>query len=67
MVPTALGGAARRGLLDERPVGAPPVQYYLGDLASHRYRTSGFAAAAEQPASVTRTCAPCHALVLPNP
>lgn len=67
MPPTATGGAARRGLLDERPAGAAPVQYYLGDLASHRYRTSGFELAPDQPSSVTQPCAVCHVLELPNP
>lgn len=67
MPPTARGGAAVPGLLDDRPATAAPVQYYLGDLASHRYRTSGFTLASQQPASVTQRCAVCHVLELPNP
>lgn len=67
MPPTATGGAARRGLLDRRPDTAIPVQYYVGDVSSHRYRVSGFAVAAEQPATVTQSCAVCHSLILPNP
>ncbi len=67
MPPTARGGALRVGLLDALPATAPPVQYWLGDLATHRYRTSRFDVASVQPASVTQTCAICHALTLPNP
>ncbi|MCB9597286.1 MAG: hypothetical protein H6719_31465 [Sandaracinaceae bacterium] len=67
MPPTATGGARVAGLLDNRPVGAPTVQRWLGDLGSHRWRTAGFDVAEAQPSSVERTCAPCHALVLPNP
>ena len=64
---TAVGGAMRLGLLDERPMTSLPVQYYEADLASHRYEISGFEVASAQPASVTQRCAACHALTIPNP
>lgn len=67
MPPTALGGAVRPGLRDTSPTTATPVQYWLGDLATHRYRTSGLDVASEQPATVTQTCGLCHPLMLPNP
>lgn len=65
--PTATGAARVAGLLDDRPVGATPVQRWLGDLGSHRWRTAGVALADAQPTSVDRACAPCHSLLLPNP
>lgn len=65
MPPTAVGGALVPGLLDHSPATDPPRQYWMGDLASHRYTVSGFAVAAEQPASVTQACGLCHALRLP--
>ena len=67
MPPTARGGAAVYGLLDNRPATSTPVQYMAGDLASHRYTVSGFGTAATQPASVTNPCALCHVALLPNP
>ncbi len=65
MPPTAVGGALVRGLLDHSPATDPPHQYWMGDLASHRYTVSSFAVAAQQPASVTQACGLCHALRLP--
>ena len=65
MPATAIGGALVRGLLDHSPPTMPATQYWMGDLATHRYRTSGLAAAASQPASVTQACGLCHALALP--
>jgi len=67
MPPTARGGAARLGLRDTTPITATPVQYWVGDLATHRYRTSRFDVASVQPASVTQACGLCHAVMLPNP
>ncbi len=67
MTRTATGGSHVEGLLDADPATAAPVQYYQGDLATHRYRTSGFEYASEQPATVTQSCGICHRLVLPNP
>lgn len=67
MPPTARGGAEHAGLRDATPASAVPVQYWVGDLATHRYRTSQFAVASTQPASVTQACALCHANTLPNP
>ena len=65
MPPTAIGGAMVPGLLDRWPSTAPPMQYWMGDLATHRYRVSGFDVAAQQPASVTQACGICHGLNLP--
>jgi hypothetical protein len=67
MPPTARGGAAHAGLRDTTPVASLPVEYWVGDLATHRYRTSGFDVAGAQPASVTQRCGLCHATTLPNP
>jgi predicted CXXCH cytochrome family protein len=67
MPPTARGGAMHAGLRDTSPATSVPVQYWVGDLATHRYRTSQFDVAASQPASVTQACAVCHALRLSNP
>ncbi len=64
MPPTAFGGAAQAGLFDSSPV---PTQYWMGDLATHRYKPSRRAAAATQPATVTQTCAFCHGRFLPAP
>jgi predicted CXXCH cytochrome family protein len=66
MPPTAVGGALVPGLLDRSPATDPPHQYWMGDLANHRYTVSGFDVASEQPASVTQACALCHALTLPR-
>jgi predicted CXXCH cytochrome family protein len=60
-------GAMTLGLLDDRPATSTVVQYFLGDVASHRWRSADFDVAAEQPTSVTTLCAPCHVLTLPNP
>lgn len=67
MPPTGIGGALVPGLLDHTPTTTPATQYWLGDLATHRYRTSRFDVAATQPASVTQACGVCHALTLPVP
>ncbi|MCA9608815.1 MAG: hypothetical protein KC619_24595 [Myxococcales bacterium] len=67
MPPTATGAARSAGLLDDRPTTAAPVQHWLGDLGSHRWRTAGFDVADAQPSSVEFRCAPCHSLLLPNP
>lgn len=67
MPATATGGAQVEALLDESPGSAQPVQYFQGDLATHRYLPSGFSRAAEQPATATQACALCHVSLLPNP
>lgn len=67
MPPTATGGAMELGLFDDRPTTATPVQYVVGDVASHRYEISGFEVADLQPSSVTQRCAPCHSLTIPVP
>jgi predicted CXXCH cytochrome family protein len=63
MPPTASGGAMQPGLFDDRP--PPGRQYWLGDLASHGQRVSGFDDAELQPASAVQPCAVCHSLTLP--
>ncbi|MFO0709905.1 MAG: cytochrome c3 family protein [Sandaracinus sp.] len=67
-LPTAgHAGAERLGLRDAVPATSTAVQYWQGDVASHRYRVAGFDTAASQPATVTQACGLCHAARLPNP
>ena len=67
MVPTATSGARRPALLDNFPTVATPVQYYHGDLASHRFRVTRRDAAPLQPTASSLGCtAPCHTTYLPN-
>ncbi|MCC6873455.1 MAG: hypothetical protein IT378_04025, partial [Sandaracinaceae bacterium] len=67
MAPTAQGGMPLRGLLDEHPTGSTAVQYYVGDLGSHRQRVSRASEVGAQPTSYTQACGLCHAVSLPNP
>jgi predicted CXXCH cytochrome family protein len=64
---TGHAGAEQLGLSDALPSGVIPVQYWQGDVASHRYLAAGFDLAASQPATVTQACGVCHAARLPNP
>lgn len=64
---TAHAGAEQPGLRDALPSGVIPVQYWQGDVASHRYQVAGFELAASQPTTVTQACGICHAATLPNP
>ncbi len=64
---TVTAGSGVEALLDESPSSAQPVQYFQGDLATHRYRISGLDRAPEQPATATQDCAFCHVSFLPNP
>jgi hypothetical protein len=67
MVRTAAGGARHPELLDNLPRDATPVQYYHGDLASHRFSVTRKAEAAQQPVAATLGCAFCHGTQFPNP
>jgi len=66
MVGTASSGASSPGLRDAVPSSAP-IQYWIGDIASHRFAVPLRDRALEQPAAVTQSCAICHAGFLPNP
>jgi hypothetical protein len=66
MVPTAESGAATPALLDAIPSGAPLVQYYWNDTASHRMVVVGREAFDEQPTAATNQCAVCHGGFFPN-
>ncbi len=67
MVRTALGGARHPELLDSIPPSAMPVQYFHGDLASHRFSVAPRAQYAVQPVAATSQCAFCHGTDFPNP
>jgi len=64
---TGHAGAERLGLNDGLPSGVIPVQYWQGDVPSHRWIPAGFELAASQPTTVTQACGICHAASLPNP
>jgi predicted CXXCH cytochrome family protein len=66
MVRTATSGAREPELLDKIP-SAPEVQYFHGDIASHRFAVTRLAAAAEQPVAATLRCGFCHGTNLDNP
>ena len=67
MVRTASGGARHPELLDKLPSTANPVQYFHGDLSSHRFAVTARNQAAAQPVAATLTCGFCHASSLANP
>ncbi len=67
MVPTAKSGASTPALLDSIPGGAPQVQYFWNDIASHRMIQVDRAAFQEQPVAATNPCAVCHGGFFPNP
>lgn len=67
MVRTAAGGARHPELLDALPRAATPVQYFHGDLASHRFTVTRRSEAALQPVAATLSCAFCHGTQFPNP
>jgi predicted CXXCH cytochrome family protein len=67
MVRTAFGGARHPELLDSIPASATPVQYFHGDLASHRFAVTARAQYTEQPVAATLQCAFCHSTDFPNP
>ncbi len=67
MVRTIAGGARRPELLDNIPASATPVQYFHGDLASHRFAVTRRDQYDVQPVAFTLQCAFCHGAELPNP
>jgi cytochrome c553 len=68
MVPTAKSGASVPALVDS--IGAPTVQYYWNDVASHRMTVTRWAEFTgqrpDQPIAFTNECGQCHSEVLPN-
>jgi predicted CXXCH cytochrome family protein len=66
MVRTAVSGARRPALLDNIPA-SPAVQYFHGDIASHRFAVTSRARYAEQPVAATLGCGFCHGQDLENP
>ncbi len=67
MVGTVVAAAATPTLRDANPVGSTAVQYFHGDIASHRFRVLPRASAPTQPVAFTSACGVCHTLFLPNP
>jgi hypothetical protein len=67
MVATAWSGAGTTELLDETPADAEPVQYFHGDVRSHRFAVPRTDVLVQQPSAVSLECATCHAEFLPNP
>jgi len=63
---TAFSGAAIPQLLDDVPSDGPAVQYFHGDISSHRFEPTGLDRFDEQPATVTHECAACHRAIFPN-
>lgn len=66
MVRTAASGARHPELLDKIP-SLPGVQYFHGDIASHRFAVPKRSSAAVQPVAATLKCGFCHSTNLPNP
>jgi predicted CXXCH cytochrome family protein len=66
MVRTVASGARHPELLDQIP-SSPTVQYFHGDIASHRFAVTPRTSAAEQPVAATLECGFCHGTDLPNP
>lgn len=66
MVRTVVSGARHPELLDKIP-SSPTVQYYHGDIASHRFVVTGRAHYAEQPIAATLRCGFCHGTDFANP
>ncbi len=66
MVPTASSGAGSRALRDDIPRD-PIVQYFWGDIRSHRFTVTGKDQATVQPVAATHACAFCHRAFLLNP
>jgi predicted CXXCH cytochrome family protein len=65
MVPTASSGAGTEQLLDNVPTD-PLVQYFNGDIRSHRFTVTDQEHAGVQPVAATQSCAFCHRGFLPN-
>jgi predicted CXXCH cytochrome family protein len=66
MVRTISSGARHPELLDKIP-SSPTVQYYHGDIASHRFVVTRRAHYAEQPIAATLRCGFCHGTDFANP
>jgi predicted CXXCH cytochrome family protein len=66
MVRTVASGARHPELLDRIP-DAERVQYFHGDVASHRFSVTPRAEYAAQPVASTLACGFCHGEQLPNP
>jgi hypothetical protein len=67
MTRTVASGAREPQLLDNLPRDATPVQYFHGDIASHRFDVTGRSRASQQPVAATLACGFCHGTELPNP
>jgi predicted CXXCH cytochrome family protein len=67
MVRTAISGARHPELLDAIPASATPVQYFHGDIASHRFAVTPRSEYAAQPVAGTLQCGFCHGTAFPNP
>ena len=66
MVKTATSGAQQKALRDNIP-SMPVVQYYHGDIASHRFEVTRIAQHDVQPVAATLACGFCHGEQLKNP
>jgi predicted CXXCH cytochrome family protein len=66
MVRTAVSGARIPELLDNIPA-SPAVQYFHGDIASHRFAVTDADQHAAQPVAATLACGFCHGEDFPNP
>ena len=66
MVRTATSGAHVPELRDDIP-SSSAVQYFHGDVASHRFAVAPRADYDEQPVAATLDCGFCHGAELPNP
>ena len=66
MVRTAISGARQRALRDNIP-SDPVVQYFHGDVASHRFTVTRRDHYTEQPVAATLSCGFCHGTDFPNP
>lgn len=67
MVRSVAAGARKRELLDNLPRQSTPVQYYHGDIASHRFKVTRRDQAELQPVAATLECGFCHGQDLVNP
>lgn len=66
MVRTATSGAQIKALRDNIP-STPVVQYFHGDIASHRFEVTPRSQYDTQPVAATLACGFCHGEKLPNP
>jgi predicted CXXCH cytochrome family protein len=66
MVRTVTSGARQKALRDNIPA-TPVVQYYHGDIASHRFEVTPQSQYGTQPVAATLACGFCHGQELPNP